>query len=170
MTAFFLHKARVVLRTHRIQCFVVCISVWAGCRAEPSPSEAFDAVAIAAESGDTDAFLDGFTDTSRAMLEGVFAIAGRNSRHFVLGAFSGRARATDFSEQSDGVALVLVQSTDSPPEVAQIVMRKETGRWRIDLVSTELLWNRSWELSGRSRRGEGMAMEIDPLDRPEVQR
>ena len=100
----------------------------------------------------------------------MFALSDESSAHFKLGNFGGRVRAQDFSEQSDGVALVLVQSSEVPPEVAQIVMRLEDGEWRIDLVSTELLWNRSWDLSGRSKRGDGMALDFDPLDRLEVQR
>jgi hypothetical protein len=170
IAAFFLLKASAVNRLRANIWLVLFIFASGGCRSVNSPREAFDAVAVAAEEGDEAVFLDGFTESSRALLRGMFALSDESSAHFKLGDFVGSVRAQDFSEQSDGVALVLVQSSEVPPEVAQIVMRLEDGEWRIDLVSTELLWNRSWDLSGRSKRGDGMALDFDPLDRLEVQR
>ena len=150
-------------------CLVLLLLV-AGCRTPESPDVAFNKIAAAAESGDTERFIEGFTAPSRSLLDGMLALSGPDSSLFRLGQFASRAEAKEFSEQSGGVALVLVQSTDSRPEVAQLVMRLEDGAWRIDLVSTELLWNRSWELSGKARRGDGMALGFDPLDSSRTQR
>jgi len=159
-----------VKRKYTVRSLLCILLVISACQTAKTPGQAFDAVARAAEEGNEAKFLMGFTESSRALLGGLFALTDGESSHFELGGFSGQVRAKDYSEQSDGVALGLVQSSDIPPEVAQIVMRLEAGEWRVDLVSTELLWNRSWELSGRTKRGDGMALDIDPLDSIEVQR
>ena len=173
MAAFFYDQGRILpeqlhpyvsLRRRASRVMLLVAVLVLGCNRPEPPDVAFNRLAAAAEAGDMDTFLTGFTEPSRALLDGVMAVSGGRSGAFAIGSFSQGVQAVQYSEQADDFALVLVQSGDTPPEVAQLVMRLDDGAWRVDLISTELLWNRSWELSGRERRGDGMSLDFGALD------
>jgi hypothetical protein len=147
------------LRVSLVAALVMC----AGCPAPLSPSAAFDKMAKAGEDGDREAFLAGLSQASRDALDGVLAVAGEHPGRVRLGKMDATVRAVSFTSPQPEIALVLVETTDSPPQRAQVVMRLEDGAWRLDLLSTELLWNRDWELSGGAPRRGGW-FEVDSLD------
>ncbi len=122
----------------------------AGCT-RPNPSQAFDQLALAAESGDEAAFLDGLTLDSAVLVKMLLHLPTRRPEAMALG-FGDRARASTHHIQADGQLAVLAVQTESG-EQAQVFMRFEGGAWKLDLLSTELLWNRKWDLSGGRPRG-----------------
>lgn len=128
----------------------VALALWSGCT-RPDPSQAFDAVALAAEQGDEEAFLDGLTVESRALVDALLHLPRRRQEAMKLG-FDEAIRAKTHHIQGDG-QLAIVAVASPAGEEAQVFMRQEDGHWRLDLMSTELLWNRRWELSGGKPRG-----------------
>ena len=135
---------------------LVVIALLTGCGAS-TPEAAFDRLAEAAESGDSEAFLAGCTTETRALLEGLDAFSARYPELLKSGPFSNRVRAVAAEIQSPS-AIVLVSSDGG--ERGEVVFRDDHGRWLLDLIGTEMLWNRSWELSGGKPR---RLMEMDGL-------
>lgn len=131
-----------------IWCLIVVSS---GCR-QQTPTQAFDEWAAAVEAGDRDAMLAGLTNESADLLDGVLSLSSRHPTKMRLG-FDVKVRAVDAKQQGADMAMVLIETETDPPEIAQIFMRFTDGRWKVDLLSTEILWNRRWELSGGKPRG-----------------
>ncbi|MFT5430598.1 MAG: hypothetical protein ACI9OJ_001273 [Myxococcota bacterium] len=142
---------------------VLGIGLHSGCKSTSTPTDAFDRLAKAGEAGDLATFLGGLTQDSADAFDGLLAVSGtEHAKKLRLGGLGTAVRA--ISAQTPGqqdLALVLVETTDSPPQRAQVLMRLEDGDWKLDLISTELLWNRNWELSGGSPK-RGAWYEINP--------
>ena len=104
-------------------------------------------MAAAAEAGDEGAFLDGFAKESRGLMQVLLTDPQRRSR--ILPQFEHRVRSVHVELQPGGeMAMVVVETDSQPAERGHVIMMLEDGNWRLDLIATELLWNRTWALSG----------------------
>ncbi len=135
-----------------------------------SPSKAFDELAAAAEKGDEAAFLAGFSTESRPLMTTLVKLKGHNKAATRLG-FDTRVRAIAEKIQADGLLAIVVVETDGDnPQRGQVFMKKEGRAWKLDLTSTELLWNRQWELSGGKPRAfpDWFETGVPSLDNPDA--
>ncbi len=126
-------------------CFA-CVA--AGCSGA-TPVESLDRTMEAAERGDDEVFLAGLTVESRTLLQGLHAFPHPGVHRLRMAGFSKTVRAVKVDLDGE-FAYVKVRTNQTPPEAGVIVMRKEDGEWRLDMVETELLWNAQWALSGGS--------------------
>jgi hypothetical protein len=115
-------------------------AILGGCRTG-SPEQAFNALAEAAERGDEESFLAGFTIESRPLVAGILSMAVKYPKMLALGPFHRTVRAHSASRVGE-LALVSVTGADSR-EDESIVMRFQDGEWRLDLVLTQLRWQQS---------------------------
>jgi hypothetical protein len=139
------------LRVYRRQAVLLLLLFAAGCTRLP-PTAVFDDLAVAAERGDMASFLGGLTPESSATMSYLLNLPEARESSFRL-QFPHAVRAVSIEHQSaDGMALLRVEAQTTPPQQAQVVMRLVEGEWKLDLVATELLWNRDWAKSGGAAR------------------
>ena len=112
----------------------VALLVLASCK--QSASDSLTETFAAAESGDFDAFRDGFTRRSGNVLAGMEALAGRGSPSLAFRAFTERPEILGERQIRD---LVVVNARLNG-QTLPFPMVFERGRWRVDLHGVEQLW------------------------------
>ena len=133
----------------------------ASCAVRP-PEDAFNDIAGAAQKGDRETFLSGFTLESQALLQAMLYTRGEHGKLMSVGPFAIPTHAED-AIIKDQLAIVSLSTKDSVTGTARIIMRLEghsclgrigdyclweLGEWRLDLETTEWLWNQDWVQSG----------------------
>ena len=141
---------------------LICLLAFGCAKQSTDPSQAFNAMAAAAESGDYNGFLSHLTRATRDYVHGVKALGGPNSGMLKTGPFKTTVKAMRHTIEAD-MAYVDVLTDSNPPEEGRVVLRFEEGAWKIDLLATEWVWSRNWALSGSANRpGYELLFPTDP--------
>jgi hypothetical protein len=106
------------------------------------PEDAFRGLAAAARAGDPEGLLAGLTKRSRVFVRGVLAAAPEARPLLAPAALPGDVTVIEVTVGDAGDrADLLVRGTAGGPPVP-VVMLREDGEWRVDLVECQRLWGR----------------------------
>ena len=115
----------------------VGLALMAGCSA--GPTESYQATVAAAQSGDRDAFLDGFTERSRDLVDAMLRLSDaygvETTNPYELLIYD----SVD-GERIEGDGERAVLDVRRGKTTRQLLLIKEDGDWRIDTLELESFW------------------------------
>lgn len=143
---------------------IATLFLFVGC-APASPIESFNSIAVALERGDFEAAFAGMTPDTARIVRGLVA-SDTSGAVFPRGSLGAGTRAVEVDHTlvaGGELTVVIVETTDVPPQRGLVLMRLLEGEWRLDLVATEPQWSRDWKLSGATEGGPPSWMESEPV-------